>query len=161
VRELAAQFLALAEKQGVTGPLMIGYRLVGTSVLLMGEIAAVRAHFDQAIGLYDAAEHRQLATRFGVDHGMSALCHRSWALWLLGYPLAALQDADSAVSGAPKIGRGPTLGFALTLTNVTHVFCGNYTAEAHDLLAPIYAWFTEGFDTPVLQDAKALLDELA
>ena len=34
-------------------------------------------------------------------------------------------------------------------------------AEAHDLLAPVYSWFTEGFDTPVLQDAKALLDELA
>jgi class 3 adenylate cyclase/tetratricopeptide (TPR) repeat protein len=33
--------------------------------------------------------------------------------------------------------------------------------EAHDLLAPIYGWFTEGFDTPVLHDAKALLDELA
>ena len=33
--------------------------------------------------------------------------------------------------------------------------------EARDLLAPIYGWFTEGFDTPVLQDAKALLDELA
>ena len=33
--------------------------------------------------------------------------------------------------------------------------------EARDLLAPIYGWFTEGFDTPVLQDAKTLLDELA
>ena len=33
--------------------------------------------------------------------------------------------------------------------------------EARDLLAPIYGWFTEGVDTPVLQDAKALLDELA
>jgi class 3 adenylate cyclase/predicted ATPase len=32
--------------------------------------------------------------------------------------------------------------------------------EARDLLAPIYGWFTEGFDTPVLKDAKALLDEL-
>ena len=32
--------------------------------------------------------------------------------------------------------------------------------EARDLLAPIYGWFTEGFDTPVLQDAKALLDQL-
>jgi hypothetical protein len=29
-----------------------------------------------------------------------------------------------------------------------------------DLLAPIYGWFTEGFDAPVLKDAKALLDEL-
>jgi predicted ATPase len=33
--------------------------------------------------------------------------------------------------------------------------------EARDLLGPIYNWFTEGFDTPDLKDAKALLDELA
>jgi predicted ATPase len=33
--------------------------------------------------------------------------------------------------------------------------------RAHDLLAPIYAWFTEGFDTLDLKDAKALLDHLA
>jgi len=32
--------------------------------------------------------------------------------------------------------------------------------EARDLLAPIYGWFTEGFDTPVLKDAKALLEQL-
>jgi len=31
---------------------------------------------------------------------------------------------------------------------------------AGDFLAPIYSWFTEGFDTPVLKEAKALLDEL-
>ena len=33
-------------------------------------------------------------------------------------------------------------------------------AEARDLLAPVYDWFTEGFDTPDLKQAKALLDEL-
>ena len=33
--------------------------------------------------------------------------------------------------------------------------------EAHDLLAPVYHWFTEGFDTADLQEAKALLEELA
>jgi hypothetical protein len=32
--------------------------------------------------------------------------------------------------------------------------------EAHDLLAPVYGWFTEGFETLVLQNAKALLDAL-
>jgi len=34
-------------------------------------------------------------------------------------------------------------------------------AEARDLLAPIYNWFTEGFNAPDLKDAQALLDELA
>ena len=34
-------------------------------------------------------------------------------------------------------------------------------AEARQLLAEIYGWFTEGFDTPDLQDARSLLDELS
>ena len=34
-------------------------------------------------------------------------------------------------------------------------------AEARELLAPIYSWFTEGFDTPDLQEAKGLLEELS
>jgi predicted ATPase len=34
-------------------------------------------------------------------------------------------------------------------------------AEARDLLAPLYGWFTEGFDTADLQEAKALLEELS
>jgi predicted ATPase len=34
-------------------------------------------------------------------------------------------------------------------------------AEAHDLLAPVYGWFTEGFDTLDLMEAKSLLAELA
>jgi predicted ATPase len=37
---------------------------------------------------------------------------------------------------------------------------GKRTA-AYELLAPIYGWFTEGFDTADLQEAKALLEELA
>ena len=32
--------------------------------------------------------------------------------------------------------------------------------RAYDLLAPLYGWFSEGFDTPVLKEAKALLDKL-
>jgi predicted ATPase len=34
-------------------------------------------------------------------------------------------------------------------------------AEAHELLAPVYGWFTEGFDTADLHEAQALLDALA
>ena len=34
------------------------------------------------------------------------------------------------------------------------------TTEAHELLAPVYHWFTEGFDTKDLQEAKVLIEEL-
>jgi predicted ATPase len=35
------------------------------------------------------------------------------------------------------------------------------TTEAHEVLAEIYGWFTEGFDTADLQEAKALIEELS
>ena len=105
MRELAAQFLALAEKQGATAPLMIGHRLMGVSLLFTGDIAQGRTHLDQAIALYDPAEHRPLATRFGQDARVAILSYRSWALWLLGYPEAALADADHALKDAREIGQ--------------------------------------------------------
>jgi hypothetical protein len=58
MRGFAAQFLALAEKQGATVPLMIGHRLMGTSFLVTGGIAEARAHLDQAMSPYDLAEQR-------------------------------------------------------------------------------------------------------
>ena len=97
MRELAAHFLALAEKQGATVPLMVGHRLMGASLLHTGDIAEGRAHFDRAIALYDPAEHRPLATRFGQDVRVAILSYRSLALWMLGYPEAALADADHAI----------------------------------------------------------------
>ena len=38
---------------------------------------------------------------------------------------------------------------------------GGVTQTARELLAPVYGWFTEGFDTRDLKEAKALLEELA
>jgi predicted ATPase len=93
LRELAAQFLKLAERHGTSGPLAIGHRVMGNSLLAYGDIAEGRAHLDRALALYDPAEHRRLATRFGQDAGMAILCHRALALWMLGYPNAALVDA--------------------------------------------------------------------
>jgi tetratricopeptide (TPR) repeat protein len=46
-------------------------------------------------------------------------------------------------------------------TSLARLWCDQgKRAEAYELLAPDYAWFTEGFDTPVLKDAKSLLVEL-
>jgi len=130
MRELAAQFLALAERQGTTAPLMIGHRLMGVSLLTTGDVAEGRAHFDQGIALYDPAHHRPLATRFGQDAGVSNLSFRSLALWTLGYPAAALADADLAVRDAREIGQAATLMFALLHALRPNIQCGEYAAAA-------------------------------
>jgi predicted ATPase/class 3 adenylate cyclase len=137
-RDLAAQFLALADKQRATGPLMVGHRLMGTSFLLTGDIARGRGHLDQTIGLYEPTEHRPLATRFGQDAGVSALAFRTLALWLLGYPDAALRDADEALRTAREMGQAATLMHALYLASITYTLCGNYaaaTAQTKELVA--------------------------
>jgi class 3 adenylate cyclase/predicted ATPase len=137
LRELASQFLALAEKQTATVPLMIGHRMMG-SVLHTGAFAEGRAHLDRAIALYDSAEHRPLATRFGQDIRVAALSYRSWALWMLGYPEAALADTSTALRDAREIGQAATLMYALVHASLVHVQCGNYAtanAEADELVA--------------------------
>jgi tetratricopeptide (TPR) repeat protein len=128
VRELSVQFLTLAEKHGGAVPLMIGHRLVGTSLMCTGEIAEVRAHFDRAIALYNPTEHRPLATRFGQDLGVTFLLWRSFALWLLGYPDAALSESESALKQARETGHAATLMYALAVASLILISCRHHTA---------------------------------
>ena len=131
MRDLASQFLALAEKQGAKVPIMIGHRLMASSLMGTGEIVEGRKHYDRAMALYDPAENRSLATRFGQDLRVAILSFRSYALWMLGYPGAALADAREALKNAREIGHAATLMYALNQTTFTHIFCGNYaTANA-------------------------------
>ena len=125
--ELAAQFLALAEKQGATGPLMIGHRLMATSLSVTGDLATGRDYYDRAIVLYNPVEHRALASRFGQDVGVVILSLRSWTLWLLGYPEAAQQDTKQALASAREIGQATTSMYALWAVGGTHLQLGDYT----------------------------------
>ena len=132
-RDLAARFLALAEKQGTTVPLMIGHRVMGVTLVHTGHFEESRAHLDRAIALFDPIEHRALALRFGTDIGVTILGFRSWVLWYLGYPEAALADADRTIKIAREIGQAATLMYALSVTAWTQIFCGNYLAASSRL----------------------------
>ncbi len=131
-RELAEQFLALAEKQAAIVPLMIGHRLLGIALTATGDIVEGRVHFDRSMALYDPAAHRRLATRFGQDNGVSVLSYRSISLWMLGYPEAALADVNQALSDAREIGQAATLMYALFYVLMCHIHRGSYAVtNAH------------------------------
>ena len=115
-RDLAARFWALAQRQGATTPVLVGHRVMGHSLLKEGDFVQARTHYDKGIALYDPVEHRMLATRFGHDTGVAILSYRSWTLWFLGYPEAALRDADTAVEAARDTGQTASLMFALYMT---------------------------------------------
>jgi predicted ATPase len=124
MRALGTQFLRLAEEQMTPVPIMCGHRLVGVGSLLPVDIAASRSHLDRAVALYDPTLHHTLAIRFGVDIQVAALSYQSWVLWILGHPVAALANANSAVKNARDTGHAPTLMFALQVTAVALIECG-------------------------------------
>jgi class 3 adenylate cyclase/tetratricopeptide (TPR) repeat protein len=128
---LATEFLTRAESQNVAGPVADGYRLVGTSLLMTGDIEGGRARLDRGIGLRDPMEQNPPLATIGADAKVVMLGFRSVALWLLGYPNAAHADTDQALSRAREITPVGTLMHTLSWTIFVRVLCGHYaTASA-------------------------------
>jgi predicted ATPase len=122
--ELAAQFMALAEKQAAVVPLMVAHRIMGVSLFFTGDMVESRAHFDRSIALYDPAEHRPLAARFGQD------LSRSFVLWMLGYPESAAAELEQALADARETGQVGTLMYTLSFISLLNLLLGNYPAAA-------------------------------
>ncbi|WP_456837379.1 tetratricopeptide repeat protein [Bradyrhizobium sp. USDA 4486] len=131
-KEIAARFLAHVSK-AESLPLVVGHRTMGSTLALIGDLIQARWHYDQALALYRPTEHRRFMTRFGQDLRVPCLGFRSMALWLLGYPDAALNDADCALTEARQIGHGATLMFTLNFPIIVNTYCGNY-ARANGLV---------------------------
>jgi predicted ATPase len=122
--------LDLAQKQESTIPLIVGHRLMGVSLLWTGHIMNGKAHLDRALALYDPAEHHLLSARFGQDLRVIIFMYRSWANWTLGYPEAAVADAENGLKDARAAGRAVEAMVALSMTGLTHILCGNYARAA-------------------------------
>jgi predicted ATPase len=83
---------------------------------------------------------------------------------LLQQPVAPPGEAEVCFQQALAVARGRQaksweLRAAMSLSRLWQQ--QGQRAQADDLLTPIYGWFTEGFDTADLQEAKALLEELS
>ena len=125
-RDVAAQFLELAEKQKAESALRqrqaaIGHSFVGVSSFLLGDIAEARTHLDQTLALYNSTEHRTPGTRYGgEDPVVASSFFRSKALWILGYSEAALLDFQQALTKARThlrfFGHSPVHSFSSTVT---------------------------------------------
>ena len=139
LRELAAQFLALAEKQGATIPLMIGHRLMGLSSLTAGRLRRGASAFRSRVCALRApaapcAGHAIWSRHRGGDRVLAGVDR----FGRLAIPRAAREDAKHALRDAREIGHAATLLFALTVTWLTKLFCGDYgdaKAQADEAVA--------------------------
>jgi predicted ATPase len=126
---------------------------------LLGDSCRMAARPEAALG--HLGEARRLAEETGERWNLAE------TLRLTGEVLLATGDAagaEAAYLEAIAIAQQQSarlweLGAAMSLARLWHD--QGKRAAAGDLLASVHGWFTEGFGTPVLQEAKALLDELA
>jgi len=90
--------------------------------------------------------------------------HRLKGEWLLAHRPARSAEAEDCYQHALAVPRKQQAKYweLRASINLARLWRDQgKRSEARDLLASIYGWFTEGLDTPVLEEAKALLDELA
>jgi predicted ATPase len=128
--------------------------LVAEALAFVGEVEEGLAELDQALAR---------STETG-EKWADAELHRSRGDLLCRLERPELDCAERSFRAALSIAREQgTKGFELRAATSLARLLGNVgrREEARELLAPLYDWFTEGFDTADLKDAKTLLAELA
>jgi predicted ATPase len=122
------------------------------SYLLANDVVAARQHLAAA---------RSHCEDYGENYMAAELCR--WAALLSLTDDASSEIVERQLHEALRIAREQQArSFELRSAIMLARLWGEHgrRTEVRDLLAPIYSWFTEGFDTPDLKEAKALLEEL-
>ncbi len=127
---------------------------------LLAEGYGVTGQLDQGLAALDEAINQVETTG---ERWWEAEIHRLKGQFLLARPASIQAEAEGCFTGALEVARRQEAR-SLELragTSLARLWQGQgKTSEAREVLARVYDWFTEGFDTADLKEAKALLNEL-
>jgi predicted ATPase len=142
----------LADRASAIRLRCFGLARLADTLILQGKYDEALATVEEGLGIEEETGNRQF----------DAELHRLLGLTLSG--LKRLEESEAALQDAIRIARGQQarayeLRAAMGLARLWPD--QRKRDEARELLAPVYGWFTEGFDTRDLKEAKALLDTLA
>ena len=115
---LADQILEIARRTGSPQALVTAHFHQGQSRFFLGDPAAARHHYLQAIEQYREEDFRGIPD----DHGVNSLAFKNHADWLLGYPDQALRHRDGASSVARRLNKPFGLAYAEFIVAMTDGF---------------------------------------
>jgi predicted ATPase len=122
-RELAEQFMHLAQSVQDPPLLLEAHLALGINLFYLGKLAPTRAHLEQAVALYNPQQHRSHAFLYGgADSGVACLSYAAWSLWMLGYPDQALKRIHEALTLARELSHPFSLAFALFFAAMLHQY---------------------------------------
>jgi len=104
-RELAERLMPLAQRAQDSALLLDAHVGLGSVLYSLGEVVSARAHYEQALALYDLGQRRSAIDRYGLHIGVSIFPfpYLAQVLWLLGYPDQARKRSREALTLAQKI----------------------------------------------------------
>jgi predicted ATPase len=112
---LARMFAKLATESSDPLGTLVGDRLVGTSHHFLGEHEIARRHIDRSIKGSGALGNTSHSTRFLFDQSLAARVYLARIDWLRGFPDKAMNEAQSCVADAQRMGHSLSLCYALGL----------------------------------------------
>jgi predicted ATPase len=111
--KVAEDLVHRAEKLGDRAGQMMGHRLLGAALYVLGRLGEARLHLEKALALYDPLQDRGLAALYGYDVHVTVLYYLSITLVPFGYPSQAVKLIAQALANAKELCHLPTLAFAL------------------------------------------------
>jgi predicted ATPase len=122
---MADEFLSRSRALSDPVPLMVAHRVMGSTLLTIGEFQSSRNHFEEAIRLSLSKGKQPLYNLYMVEPQAASLLLLSWDLWFLGYPDQSLSRVSEALALAQDLGHPYTVAFAHYMTSVVHLLRGD------------------------------------
>jgi class 3 adenylate cyclase/tetratricopeptide (TPR) repeat protein len=123
---IANEFLSRSRASGDPVPLMMAHRVMGSTLLTIGEFQSSRKHFEESIAL-SKPKGKRLYSLYMVEPQAASLLLLSWDLWFLGYPDQSLSRVSEALALARELAQPYTIAFAHYMTSVVHLLRGEPT----------------------------------
>ena len=117
----------LSRSQALSDPvlLMVAHRVMGSTLLTVGEFHSSAKHFGETIRLSVNKEKRPLYNLYMVEPQAASLLLLSWDLWFLGYPDQSVSRVLEALALAQDLDQPYTVAFAHYMTSVVHLLRGD------------------------------------
>jgi class 3 adenylate cyclase/predicted ATPase len=122
---MANEFLSKARASSDSILLMVAHRVMGSTLLTIGEFQASRRHFEESIALSNSEGRRPLYDLYMVEPQVASLLLLSWDLWFLGYPDQSLARVSEALALAQDLAQPYSIAFAHYMTSVVHLLRGD------------------------------------
>jgi class 3 adenylate cyclase/predicted ATPase len=128
---MADELLSRAKTSSDGILLMVGHRMMGSTLLTIGEFVTARRHFEESIALSQDEGRRPLSDLYMVDPQVASLLLLSWDLWFLGYADQSLARVSEALTLAQGFAQPYSIAFAHYITSIVHLLRGDPLRALH------------------------------